>query len=413
MLVWLLGLGLLLGHPGASITPDTLDIQAALKLALTHHPQLLALRAQQEALRGRKLQAYGIENPQLYFLREGIGSGQSFAEQRWILVQRFDFPLVTYYRLQARHLEFQALEAELEAMTIRIRAGVKQAYTEVLYAQELVHLREEEVALLEQLQKAARARMAAGLATDLEVVRTEIQLADARSRLEAAQRDFLQTRYALFRAIGLDPKAQRYDIVFPDTLVYVPVVIPQEEVLARLNQLPELHRQQVQVQAARAAIRQARASLLPQLQVDIYPQNYGDGYRFVGFQIGFSLPLAFLPGYRGRVREARALYEVRRWELADLQLQLKQQAEQAWHGYETARIIVERYARQVRERSHELLVRLQQGYRLGEVSLIELLDAQRLVLESEQRYYEALRDYYRQLIALEPFLGRELTFLKE
>ena len=410
MLGLLLGLSLLLGNPDVAPAPDTLGIREALALALRHHPQLQALRARQEALQGRRLQAYGIETPQLYFFREGIGSGQAFAEQRWTLVERIDFPLVTYYRLQANGLESRALTAELEATTARIRADVKRAYTDVLYAQELVHLRQEEVALLEQLREAVRARVAAGLATDLEVARTEIQLADAQSRLETARRDFLQARYELFRAVGLDPEAQHYDIVFPDTLAYVTVEIPQEAVLARLDQLPELHSQQAQLQAARVNIRQARASLLPQLQLDVYPQDYGSGYRFVGFQIGISLPLGFLPGYRGRVREARALYEMRRWELEDLRLQLKKQAEQAWHGYETARIVVERYARQIRDRSRTLLHRLQRGYRLGEVSLIELLDAQRLVLESEQRYYEALRDYYHQLIELERFLGHELTF---
>ncbi len=407
----LLGLSLLLAESGTTSTPDTLGIRDALTLALSHHPQLQALRAQQETLRGRRLQAFGIESPQLYFLREGIGRGQTFAEQRWTLTERIDFPLVTYYRLQANGLEFRALTAELEAAAVRLRTEVKRAYTDVLYTQELVHLRQEEVALLEQLREAARARMAAGLATGLEVTRTEIQLADARSRLETARRDFLQARYVLFRAIGLDPEAQRYDLVFPDTLTYVAVEIPQEAVLERLDQLPELHGRQARLQAARAIVRQARVSLLPQLQLDIYPQDYGNGYRFIGFQLGISLPLGFLPGYRGRVREARALYETRRWELEDLRLQLKQQAEQAWHGYQTARIVVERYARQIRDRSRALLRRLQRGYRLGEISLIELLDAQRLVLESEQRYYEALRDYYHQLIELERFLGRELTFI--
>lgn len=376
MLVWLLGLNLLLGRLGLFAWPDTLGIREALTLALSEHPQLQALRAQQEALQGRKLQAYGLESPQLYFFREGIGSGQAFAEQRWTLAQRLDFPLVTYYRLQANRLETWALAAKLEATATRLRADVKRAYTDVLYAQELVHLRQEEVALLEQLRQAAQARRAAGLATEMEVARTEIQLADAQSRLEMAQRDFLQARYVLFRVVGLDPEAQRYDIVFPDTLTYVAVSIPQEAVLDRLDQLPELRSQQLQLQAARTAMRQARASLLPQLQLDVYPQDYGNGYRAVGFQIGISLPLGFLPGYRGRVREARALYETYRWTLEDLQLQLKQQAEQAWHGYEAARIVVERYARQVRERSRELLARLQQGYRLGEVSLVELLDAQ-------------------------------------
>ncbi|CAM3396097.1 TolC family protein [Rhodothermus bifroesti] len=414
MRVWFVGLGMLfsaVAHAAAySAVPDTLDIRAALSLALAQHPQLEALRAQKQVLSGRKLQAYGIESPELYFFREGIGSGQHFAEQRWTLVQRFDFPLTIYYRVQTVVREQQAWQAALEAEEARIRAEVKRAYTDVLYAQELLHLRQEEVVLLERLRQAAQARLAAGLATELEVVRTEIQLADAQSRLEAAARDFVQARYELFRAIGLDPEAQRYDVVFPDTLVYIPVTISQEAVLARLAQLPEMRSQQAAVEAARFHLRQARTSILPKLQLDLYPQDYGDGYRFLGFQVGLSLPLGFLPSASGRVREARAQYEARRWEGRDLQLRLKQRAEAAWHGYDAARTIVERYARQVRDRSRELLARLEQGYRIGEVSLIELLDAQRLVLESEQRYYEALREYYHRLIELEPFLDQELTY---
>jgi len=50
------------------------------------------------------------------------------------------------------------------------------------------------------------------------------------------------------------------------------------------------------------------------------------------------------------------------------------------------------------------------AYQLGEVDLLNLLNAQKIYLASEQRYLTALRDHYLQLISLEKYLDQELVF---
>ena len=50
------------------------------------------------------------------------------------------------------------------------------------------------------------------------------------------------------------------------------------------------------------------------------------------------------------------------------------------------------------------------AYQLGEIDVLNLLNAQRAQLQSQQRYLLALRDYYLQLVALEKYLNKELVY---
>jgi cobalt-zinc-cadmium efflux system outer membrane protein len=47
---------------------------------------------------------------------------------------------------------------------------------------------------------------------------------------------------------------------------------------------------------------------------------------------------------------------------------------------------------------------------LGEVDLLNLISAQQIYLNSQQRYLSALRDFYIQLVELERFLDLELVY---
>ena len=129
--------------------------------------------------------------------------------------------------------------------------------------------------------------------------------------LEDAQRYFQNARYALFQVIGLDPEQQHYAIVFPDTMAYLEVRLDQETVLRELDRQPELRSTDRSQEAAQAGVRQARSTLFPALQIELYPQDYGGGFNRFGFQIGLKLPLWMLPNHRGSVQMAQA--EARRW----------------------------------------------------------------------------------------------------
>lgn len=388
---------------------DRLGVYEAIEVAYVQSPVLNTLRAQIDAKQGQWWTGFGIHPPALTYTREGIGSG-TYAEQRLAVSQAVDFPLTSYYRLKRTDTEQDALVLTLDAESARLKAAVKKAYTDLLYTQELVHLRSQEVRLADELLAAAAVRVEVGEASGLEQMKAEVQRAEAQSSLEDARRQFQNARYDLFNLVGLDPDAQRYEIVFSDTLVYIDVAIDQAQVLARIDVQPELQSAARTLDAAHLGVKQTRSSLLPALQFDIYPQDFGEGYDRFGFQVGLRLPLWVVPNYRGSLRMAKAEVQQQAWQQQAVYLDLKKRVEQAWHGYETSKQVVDRYRTIVRARSEELLARTQEGYLLGELDLLTLLDTQRTYLASELRFYDALRDYYFQLIDLERFLGEDLVF---
>ncbi len=91
-------------------------------------------------------------------------------------------------------------------------------------------------------------------------------------------------------------------------------------------------------------------------------------------------------------------------------MQLKSEIENAWHGYESSKQKIDRYKNTIRDLADELQKLTLTGYELGELDLLRLLDAQQTYLNSEIHFYNALKDYYQQIIQLEKYLGKELVF---
>lgn len=359
--------------------------------------------------------AFGIEQPEIIYFREGIptsGAG-GFTEQRWGISQTIDFPLRSYYRVRRIDAEREARTFDVEDAVRSVRAAVKRAYTDLVYALEIVHLRTEEVALLEDLLKAVRTRMEVGEAAEIDLMKAEIEYAESQNNLAEAEKVLHTARYELFRIIGLDPDKQRYEIRFPDTLRFFSVEIRQDSVLARLADQPELLGAERDLTAARIGVREQKSALLPQINFQYYPQDFGRGYRNYGFQVGITMPLWLPFNHRGGLETARAKAHERLWRKQEVLLRMKNEIEQAWHNYDTSLRTIRRYQQVVRTRSAEMMRLTREGYRLGELDLLTLLDTQRTYLNSQKRYYDVLHEYYRNLIELERFTGDDVVFNPE
>jgi len=51
-----------------------------------------------------------------------------------------------------------------------------------------------------------------------------------------------------------------------------------------------------------------------------------------------------------------------------------------------------------------------EAYKLGEIDLLNLLNAQQLYLDTRKNYLKVLQDYYLQLIELEKYMNKEIVY---
>lgn len=387
----------------------TLSVQDAMNLALQNNPELNRVEEQIKIQESELGLSWGIESPELFYYKEGI-DGNSFSEKSYGISQSMTFPLTGYYRNRRAKADVRKFEKLYDAEKIRLRADVKKAYTELAYAIKKIELVESRVELARELREIAQARLEVGESTELDLIQADIQYTQAQNDLREAEQMKNNTRYALFRLIGLDPDRQRYGVSFPDTLTYFDAEIDQQMILMGLEEVPEIESVQMNAESAERSIKVAKSSYLPDLRANYYRQDFGSGFDFEGFEVGVSLPIWFALNQRNRVKTARAERRQAEWSVNEITLKVKERAENAWHGYETSRNTIISYRDVIQSRASSLLELTSEGYRLGELELLQVLEAQRTFLSGEEKYYQSLRNYYLQLIELELFLPNELVF---
>ncbi len=222
------------------LSDKKLSLKEATTFALDNNPEINKIREQIFIKNGEWWSSFGIYSPTMTYAREGIDKSikNSFSEQRWHLIQSIDFPLTTYFRLNKISSEKEALNEKLKSDSDQLVANVKFSYVDVLYSQRILNLREKQINLAEELKKAATSKLEAGEIAELELMKSEIQLAEAQNFYEDAVQQFHKSRYALFDIIGLDPSKQKYDIGFDDSLQVSSEIFTQHEVLSNLEKQP-------------------------------------------------------------------------------------------------------------------------------------------------------------------------------
>ena len=391
---------------------STITIQDALLYAIENSPELNQIDEQINISSASRLNSFGLHPLKFSFMQEGMPSlsDDKFLERRQSLYQSIDFPLTSFYRYKSNSAGYDAALLRYEQAKRNLRAQVKQAYVNLIHARKMIDLSRQKLNIAKELNETAQNRFIAGEASEMEVMRTEISFAEAENDMLNAELGYDIARYALFEVIGLDAEEQRYDIVFPDSLTFLDFSIDQHKILAELEQQPGLMSREKNYDSKIYAVNQAWSSTFPDFELSIFRQDFGTGYNFYGFEAGISIPLWFAFNQLPAIQKARAENRIAQFELEKTRLAFKREIENAWHGYSTSRQTLLRFKNLISERSAKLLTLTLQGYRLGEIGLLALLDTQRTFIISRENYYDALRNYYSRLIELEKHISQEIVF---
>lgn len=400
------------GMLGLKAQDSILTISKAVEIGKNNNPVLQQMQEQKKQQKLLKKTSTGIYNPELSYFKEGMNEDAQapFSEQRIALTQQIDFPLESYYRLKSIDNEYFALEYQQEAYERDLQAQIKSQYTRILYASHIQNLRKKQIKLNQEMYNAVRTKVEMGEATEMQLISIEVQLNEAKNKLDLAEKQLHEARYNLFSLMGLDPEEQKYSINFMDTLQTYPEYINQDTALNFIANSPDIHSVNQLIESSNNKVREARMGYFPDVSFSYYQQDYGSGFEYNGFEVGISIPLWGGITQRGMVQRYQAQNRELNHKKYEIQLQIKKEIEHAWHGYETLKRNINRYETSIRSRASELLDKTLEAYRLGQIDLLELLNAQRIFLNSEATYLETLRDYYLQMIELEKYTNHTLVY---
>ncbi len=389
-----------------------LTIKDAVDQAVQNNAQINQMRSQLDQKRQEWRTQTGISSPEISYLKEGINNktADPFQEQRITVSQSVDFPLTTSYRLKALKEEQKALEFNIQEEERKVKVGVKSHYIEVIYALHLQKLRDQQLKLATELYNAVYTQFETGMGNGMDLTKAELQVAESNNDIDAARSQLHQARYSLFMLMGLPPENQKYTIEFMDTLQSKDVEISQITALSVLTEQPSYQSSVKELEASNYFLKEAKSNILPDIRFNLYKQDYGTGYNFNGFELGLSFPIWYPLEQKGRIKMNLARQEEIKWKQKEIRSGVKEQIEHAWHSYEVSRSTIKRYDETIRSKAIKLQSLTLSAYRLGEVDLLNLINAQQIYLNSQQRYLSALRDFYIQLVELERFLDLELVY---
>ncbi len=394
---------------------DTLYLtrKQAILLALRANPQIDIAREQLLQARAQRVQAVAIADPVLAASADSITGLRQIgsAPQRPIaLTSGIPFPDKLRLRGRIGTSVVEAVGASLTQLQQQLAANAGRLYDSVM----VVHLQQRNLLASRELSteflKRTQARYNAGTVAKLDVIKAQVDLAQAENDLIASRRDVTNADAALNRAIG---RMTGTALVTSDSLT-VPIGLPTLDVVeaAALASRPELTAIAAQQRGARAASTLAKENaFLPDLTLaagrDLAVPSG------ITYSVGFSVPIPLLFWQHARGDFAETHH--RELELAAT---LRDARAAVAQDVRTTYATAEAALRQVVFLRDQLLPSAREAYRistvsytLGGLSALEVLDARRQLLLAQSQYADALAAANSTRSDLERAAGAALTSL--
>jgi outer membrane protein TolC len=385
--------------------------------AVAHNASLAAARSQWEAAGEKVAQARGWPDPKVTYgyFAESVETRVGPQEHRIGVMQ----PLLWFGKLKAAgdaaSEEAAAALAEYEAARLAVIQRVKDTWFELYFLERSRRITRENIDLLKQLEGVAQTKLRAG-GTMSPVTKAQVELGKLQDRLSSLDelRKPLESRMnaLLNRPQGSPlPSSARLpaaDESLPENAL---LLAWQEEASPILDALSN------RIEKEEHAIRLARKEGLPNFGVGVdyimtgpadvagTPDSGKDAVIAM-----FSLDIPLWRGkYKAAVQEARARRDAAESALEDQSNQLAAALQMAIYSLNDADRKVGLYSATLLPQARSAFNVARQSYETGSADFLNLIDAQRVLLEFELEHQRALANREKARAQIEMLVGRDLA----
>lgn len=408
-----------LSNPSADSSPPQvtqaqgeLTLRRAMALTLLQSPQLAAFALDVRAAEARVVQAGLWSNPEVEFeIDEFAGSGDfsgaDAAEFTLSLAQTFPIGNDIHRRRELAQQQAQLTGWDYEATRIDLLTQLTKRYVAVLANQQSLAVALEELTLAQAVLTTTTKRVEAGATPRVELIRARVPVAQAQVQTRRSQRRLQAARYQL--ALMWNQNQPTFDTVVGDFEQIHPP--PEPSTLANLiNQNPHVAKWATQISTHRAEAALAKAQALPDVtgQLGVKRLNESDDTALV---VSISLPLPLFDRHQGDILAARWGEAAARQRQRQAELRLAQQLSEAWtqlaDAYDEATVLTE----DALPPALEAFEVTRRAFELGDVAFIDVLDAERTLVELRRQRVAALANYHTAVAEIESLIGQPLHSL--
>jgi outer membrane protein len=399
--------------PPAPEVPDSLDLPTAIAYAVENN---FSIRQARERIREQEgliteVKALALPNAALnssYSRSDRDLVGPDGSTENWSIF--IDVRQTLYSgggvraALDSQSSLREAVRRDLEGVVNAAILEVRTRFYDILLAREQIKVQEQNVTLLREQLQTAKNRFEAGAVSNFDVLRAEVELANALPELIRARNSFRTAVDALRFSLGfVNPSPGTIAKVpeFVGTLDYSPVSFELESTLATARETrPELLRLAAITEAQDANVRFARSGYLPDLALvggyGLRKAGFSDRFRdsLDGWTVGLQSSWAIFDGNRTRGQVVQARSQLAQAELAldEFGLAVEVEVRRALSAFQEAGELVEA-AEKVVEQAQEALRLANSRYGAGTATQLDVLTTQVSLVRAQLNKLQSVYNY--------------------
>ena len=320
-------------------------------------------------------------------------------------------------RLRSRTAELAlAVARQSRADTQRtLESMLRQQYLEAVYARDALDLAHESQSRLGHVLELNQARFQHGAISQVDALKVETEKLEADQEVERAELALAEAKYDLAFLLGVRGQVPDFEVDLDLPRYRVPGELGTATVEALLErarkQRPDLAAAHLEHERAGAALQSAKRLRFPDLALSLGVSGQGAGSDVSSpptLSFGLTLTPPVFYRFQGEVQKAQADVRVQDTLLAKTEAQIANDVTVALAQFRSTQRRVERAEHGLLDRAQRTRDLVQIQYEKGAASLLEYLDAQRMLIETTQGYLRDLADYWLAVVLIGEAVGLEL-----
>ncbi|WP_420220323.1 TolC family protein [Metapseudomonas resinovorans] len=382
----LLGALALFSGPLLASSPADLDFPRALDAAYRNNPDLAAAGWNIGIAEGERRQAAVIPNPELSWEAEDTRSDTRTTTVQ--ISQPIELGGKRGARIEVAERGQDIAALELEQKRNDLRADTIVAFHGALRTQIRVELAEESLRLAERGLSVAEARIRAGKAAPVEALRADVQRSEMRLELGRARTEREAAYQQLAAVMG---EAQPGFSRVQGELGGLPPRPAAAVLLGRLDETAELRLAARQVGQQEASLVLEKANRIPDLSISVGSQYSAEDRERVNL-VGLSMPIPLFDRNQGNVLAAARRADQARDLRNATELRLRSETRQALEQWSSAAADIRAFEQSILPAAQRAVDSATRGFQMGKFAFLDVLDAQRTLIDSRGRYLQAVAE---------------------
>jgi len=396
---------------------ESSTLQDYLVYAEMNNPGLRAAYERWQAALERVPQVTSLPDPRLsygYFIRE-VETRVGPQRQKFGLSQ--SFPWFGTLSLQG-NMAAEAANAEksrFDAARLELAYRVENAYYEYYYFGRAVRVTRDIVDLVSSLEKVLETMFRAGETSNANLIKAQVELGTLQDRLRSLEDVRAPVVARLNAALNRPPDTP---VPEPEEIPFDEVEVSSEELASKLAESnPELHAIDSMAEKEKTSISLARKAYYPDFTLGV---DYVDtsearmaGVEDSGTDAIMAMAAINIPLWHGKYRaaekEARARYEAALEERADRENTLTADLEMALYEFRDAERKIALYRDTLIPRAEQSLEVTREAFTAGQSDFLNIIDAERILLEFRLSYERALANRSQRLARIDMLVGADLS----